>query len=72
MHGGWVSSARVRPRSRDERPAGLVLEVELVPGRDLRGSIRRLGERRSVPFHGWIDFMAAVSVLREGDGDADR
>jgi hypothetical protein len=62
----------VQPRQRDGPAEGLVLEVELVPGRDLRGSIRRLGERRSVPFHGWIDFMAAVSVLRDADAESDR
>jgi hypothetical protein len=42
----------------------LVVEIELAPGEELRGSIGRRGEPMVLRFHGWIDFMAAVSTLR--------
>jgi hypothetical protein len=48
--------------------APIVIEVVLVPGGELLGSMRRPGDTRSVSFRGWIDFMAALSdFLRDPD-----
>jgi hypothetical protein len=53
------------PRRNHRDPDPIVLQLELTPGRELRGSIGRGDDATSVPFHGWIDFMAALSLLRD-------
>jgi hypothetical protein len=55
----------------DDKPVPVLLQLELAPGRELRGSICRHGDASSVPFHGWIDFMAAVSLLRDASAAAE-
>jgi hypothetical protein len=49
----------------------IVLQLELAPGRELRGSISRRDDTPAVRFHGWIDFMAALSLLRDTGGAPD-
>jgi len=60
-----VSTNDRAPRGNRSDPDPIVLRVELAPGRELRGSIRRHDDTSSMPFHGWIDFMAALSLLRD-------
>jgi hypothetical protein len=47
------------------RPAGaeLVLELVILPGEPLSGSIGVRGQSNQHPFQGWIDFMSALNNL---------
>jgi hypothetical protein len=50
---------------------GIVVQIDLAPGRELRGWMRRLDEPRALPFRGWIDFMAALTALRDAADETD-
>jgi hypothetical protein len=53
------------PTARETQVAEtLAFEIELLPGDELRGSITRKDDARVLMFHGWVDFMAAMCVLR--------
>jgi hypothetical protein len=41
-----------------------VLRLHLGRGEALIGSITPVGAIRGIEFHGWIDFMSAVNLLR--------
>lgn len=52
----------------DTKGAALVLRLELETGERLTGTIGIDGSDERLPFHGWIDFMAAISALRSSGG----
>lgn len=52
----------------DTTGAALVLRLELEAGEPLTGTIGINGSDERLPFHGWIDFMAAISALRSSGG----
>jgi hypothetical protein len=53
----------------DSRMGTYVLCLRLGRGEPLIGSITPAGAIRGVEFHGWIDFMSAINLLRAGPGD---
>ena len=49
----------------------LVLELILADGEPLSGTVGPPGGRAPLAFHGWIDLMSAIHMLRAG-GTRDR
>jgi hypothetical protein len=47
-----------------QTPKELVLRLRLEPGGSVKGSVGPEPGGEEVPFHGWIDFMAAIDRLR--------
>jgi hypothetical protein len=59
---------RTDPENTVRRPdSELVLELIILPGEPVRGSVGKSGQSTPRPFHGWIDFMAALNSLRQPD-----
>ena len=48
--------------------AFLVLELSLVHGDAVSGTIGVTGRRPATPFHGWIDLMSAINTFRADAG----
>ncbi|HXW45162.1 MAG TPA: hypothetical protein VEL03_10265 [Streptosporangiaceae bacterium] len=44
----------------------LVLELVITAAEPLSGTVAVAGSQRPQEFHGWIDLMSAISLLREG------
>jgi hypothetical protein len=42
----------------------VVLELTVLPGDPLSGSVRPRGQATARPFQGWIDFMSVLNNLR--------
>jgi hypothetical protein len=49
---------------------GLVLELVLVAGEPLSGTVGPIGGSARVPFQGWIALMSAIGQLRNNAGAA--
>jgi hypothetical protein len=45
----------------------LMLELVILPGEPVTGSVGLRGQPAPRPFHGWIDFMGALNSLRQSD-----
>lgn len=54
------------------RVGTFVLRLRLGQGEPLTGSITRAGATQGIEFHGWIDFMAAINLLRAELEDPSR
>ena len=70
--GDWPEH-RDQPASAGATPVTrlLVLELILADGEPLSGTVGPPGGRAPLAFHGWIDLMSAIHMLRAG-GTRDR
>jgi hypothetical protein len=61
-----------RPEHRDQPPSArprpvprpLVLELTIADGEPLSGTVGSAGGEPPLAFHGWIDLMSAIRLLR--------
>jgi hypothetical protein len=54
------------------RVGTFVLRLRLGQGEPLTGSITPAGATQGIEFHGWIDFMVAINLLRAELEDPSR
>jgi hypothetical protein len=71
---GYEAEADRSPGEPRPRSAGtLTLELVISETDPLSGTVGPFGKAPGIEFHGWIDFMSAVSALASGPGgDSDR